>query len=198
MHRKYDGFTLVEVVVSLLILSLIMLSTLAALRTFANTHTKLQQVTERLDEMRLVTAFLRRSINQAVPVSKIQRGKNKTTYFLGTNKELIWAAPMPGPGAGGLKILRLSNSENNNLTLQVSDYLSAKDEPQWSNSKPHVLIKSLDSIQLAYRSEPQSEWQDKWEAAETSPYAVKMIISAQKRYWPEIIINLSDEPVHTL
>lgn len=193
MHRRYKGFTLVEVVVSLLILSLIMLSTLAALRTFANTQTKLQHVTERLDEMRLVTAFLRRSINQAVPVGKIQRGKNKTTYFLGTNKELIWATPMPGPGAGGLKILRLSTPKGNRLTLQFSDYLSAKDEPQWSNSKPHILVESLDSIKLAYRSEPQSEWQDKWDGAETNPYAVKIIISAQKRYWPEIIINLDNE-----
>ena len=193
MHRKYDGFTLVEVIVSLLILSLIMLSTLAALRTFANTQTKLQQVTERLDEMRLITAFLRRSINQSVPVSRIQRGKNKTTYFSGTNKELIWATPMPGPGAGGLKILRLSTTENKQLILQISDYISAKDKPRWENSKPHILIKSLDSIKLAYLSAPLSQWQDKWEATITSPFAVKVIISSQQRYWPEIIINLNDE-----
>ena len=53
------GFTLVEVVVALTILSLIMLATVTGLRTLANTQGTLERVTARIDEVRTVSGFLR-------------------------------------------------------------------------------------------------------------------------------------------
>ena len=60
------GFTLVEVVVALTILSLIMLATVTALRTLANTQGTLERVTARIDEVRTVSGFLRDLMEAAV------------------------------------------------------------------------------------------------------------------------------------
>lgn len=199
MNRRciHSGFTLVEVVISLTILSLIMLTTLTAIRTFGDTQAKLQQVTDRLDEMRLVTAFLRRTISQAVPVSRVRKDEGYGTYFSGKDNELIWTTPMVGPGLGGLKVLRLSNIEDRQLMIQISDFLSPIDEPEWTQIEPHTLVDQLDSFSLAYRASPWEEWMEKWDWSLTNPYAVKLLISANGRFWPEIIINLNDGQMHT-
>jgi len=195
--HSHKGFTLVEVVIALTILSLIMLTTLTAIRTFADTQTKLQQVTDRLDEMRLVTAFLRRAISQAVPVVRVREEEGYGTYFLGQEDELIWTTPMAGPGFGGLKVLRLSEVDEGQLVLQISDYLSPADEPIWADVERHTLIEHLDSVSLSFRATPAGEWLEQWDWSLSNPYAVKLLISAKSRYWPEMIINLNDGEMHS-
>lgn len=190
--KKQKGFTLVEVVIALTILSLIMLTTLTALRTFADTQEKLQRVTARLDEMRLVTKLLRRTIGQAVPVSRVKQEEAFGSYFFGDESELFWTTPMPGPGLGGLKVLHLAADTNGQLTLQIADYLTAAEEPEWSSLDHHILVEDLDSLLLAYREGPEFDWVEQWELSPASPYSVKMLISAHGRYWPEIVINLND------
>ena len=46
------GFTLVEVMVALTILSLVMMATVTGLRTLANTQTAIERATHRVDEIR--------------------------------------------------------------------------------------------------------------------------------------------------
>ena len=59
------GFTLVEVMVSITVLSMILLATVTALRTFGNTQSSLQRMTHRVDEVRSVSGFLRAAIESA-------------------------------------------------------------------------------------------------------------------------------------
>ena len=57
--RGQGGFTLVEVIVSLGILSLIMLATISALRTFGQTQVSLDKMIDRVDEVRTVSGMVR-------------------------------------------------------------------------------------------------------------------------------------------
>jgi len=165
---------------------------LTALRTFADTQERLQRVTERLDEMRLVTKLLRRTVGQAVPVSRVKEEEAFGSYFFGDGSELFWATPMSGPGLGGLKVLHLSTNTNGQLILQIADYLTAAAEPDWSGLDQQILVEELDSLLLAYRGGPEAEWAEQWELSPISPYSVKILISAHGRYWPEIVMNLND------
>ena len=49
---RQRGFTLVEVMVALTILSLVMLATVTGLRTLANTQVAIERMTSRVDEVR--------------------------------------------------------------------------------------------------------------------------------------------------
>ena len=60
------GFTLVEVMVALSILSLLLLATISALRTFGNTQVSVEKLTNRVDEVRTVSGFLRDTLQSAV------------------------------------------------------------------------------------------------------------------------------------
>ena len=63
LHR---GFTLVEVVVALAVLSLIMLATVTGLRTLGNTQVAVDRQVDRVSELRAVSSFLRDSFGAAV------------------------------------------------------------------------------------------------------------------------------------
>ena len=60
------GFTLVEVMVALVVLSLLMLGTLSALRTFGDTQTRIKATAQQTDQVRQVSQFLRNTLRQAV------------------------------------------------------------------------------------------------------------------------------------
>src|SRR5690606_14159465 len=64
---RQGGFTIVEVVVALTVLSLIVLATLTAVQTFGDTQARLETTLVRLDQMRMVSQFLRSTLRQAVP-----------------------------------------------------------------------------------------------------------------------------------
>ena len=59
VKSRAQGFTLVEVMVSLAILSLVMLVTVSGFRTLGNTATSISAMTGRTDELRSVSMFLR-------------------------------------------------------------------------------------------------------------------------------------------
>ena len=60
------GFTLVEVIVALAILSLVMLATVSGFRTLGNTATTISRMTDRSDELRSVSSFLRDAFENSV------------------------------------------------------------------------------------------------------------------------------------
>ena len=64
------GFTLVEVIVALGIFSLIMLATVSGYRTLGNTASTINHMTDRTDELRSVSTFLREAFEMPLWVQK--------------------------------------------------------------------------------------------------------------------------------
>src|SRR5690606_11879530 len=98
------GFTLVELLVTMALLSLLMLGMASALRTMAQTEERVDARLANADEFRIATGFLR-SI-----VERISARKNPTPItqgaspymFMGTPTALSWVGIMPARyGAGG-------------------------------------------------------------------------------------------------
>ena len=81
------GFTLVEVMVALTILSLVMMATVTGLRTLANTQGAIERTTNRVDEIRSVSSFLRDLLESAVVGEdmgglSLGGGSSEATYFV--------------------------------------------------------------------------------------------------------------------
>ena len=101
MRHKTDGFTLIEVVVSLAVLSLILLATVSALRTFANTQVSLDKMMGRVDEVRTVSGFIRDMFEGSVAGKQKAGGLSvggsgglELAYFEGTPQWVEWQAPV--------------------------------------------------------------------------------------------------------
>ncbi|NMG53970.1 prepilin-type N-terminal cleavage/methylation domain-containing protein [Aromatoleum aromaticum] len=207
-QRATRGFTLVEIIIALSLLSLIMLALVAALRTFGESGSRLEARSERADDMRLVSGFLRRIVSEASVAHprKLDDG-TEVPDFLGEPQALEWLAPMPARhGVGGLHWLRLSvrsEAEGFDLALQWVPFVPplqafAADpdaRPDWEDESARVLVRRLDSFSVAYQRLGRSDWQDNWSDAAVLPGRVAFKLRIGGASWPDLIVPvLAAEP----
>jgi prepilin-type N-terminal cleavage/methylation domain-containing protein len=186
------GFTIVELLISLVIFSLIMLGTLAAMRTFGESQSRIAQHTAHLDEMRQVSGLLRSLIGKAIPVPVFIKDRGLNTFFTGGEQHLVWVAPMDtGSGNGGVHFFRVSQQEDR-LVLQLLPFKSTENPPEWQAVKGHTLLQGVEKIEFGYLPALGNnyEWLDAWNLDYSSPALVRLNIKLNHKHWPEMIVRL--------
>lgn len=189
------GFTLIEVVISLAILSLIMVATIASLRTFGQTQFTLTSMTNRIDEVRSVSGFLRETFESSLigssngGFSSGGIGNNDPSYLQGTSNALSWKAFVQfGEGWGGAVLLRVERDEKA-LKLRWQDIPSAVNNVDWTGAPERVLVDEIQELNIAYRAGFDTDWQSDW-LENDPPALVRMTIKARDRFWPELIFKV--------
>ena len=192
-RAQVAGFTLVEIMVSLAILSMVVLATLTAFRSFADTQTRLEQLTQRNEEMRLVGNFLRQTIGQALPLrlEAVPDGVSNSSHFHGEAHELLWVAPMLRGTSqrSGLHAMRLFLDPQRRLILQLQPYVGPNHLPEWDSHTPQVLLEHVDTFKLAYRTQDEP-WEQEWDWQQDSPTHVMLELTVRERSWPRMVIAL--------
>jgi general secretion pathway protein J len=193
------GFTLVEVVVAMAILSLIMLATMTALRTFGKTQQTVTTMTGRVDDIRAVSGFLRDTLQAAVVSS--QRGGSLSAgpgggvrvppYFKGNARSLEWKAPvMFSESHGGIYLVRVAREEGQLVLRWLEPSGKPKDRNiDWSGAEQRTLLENVEALEVFYRADVDQPWQDNWKE-ENSPALVRLTIKADGRYWPDLIMEV--------
>ncbi len=190
------GFTLVEVIVSLGILSLIMLATISALRTFGQTQVSLDKMIDRVDEVRTVSSFLRDTFESSVvgPGSSgsglsIGGSGSEGSYLRGTAAAMDWKAFVQfGEGYGGAFLVRLERDQDV-LRLRWQDIPRSMRNVSWEGTDHRDLVDQLEILEIDYLPEFDDDWQSEW-LEQDSPALVRMTIKARGRYWPELILRV--------
>src|SRR5450830_1504104 len=104
------GFTLVELLVAMSLLSLVMLALVSALRTAAQTEERVDRKLQSADELRLVSSFLREVLGR-ISVQKtplVKQAGDSPYFFRGEPNEISWLGVLPARhGVGGRHHLRL-------------------------------------------------------------------------------------------
>ncbi|MFQ5765783.1 MAG: type II secretion system protein J, partial [Rhodospirillales bacterium] len=106
--RPESGFTLIELMVSLVLVGLIVSALAGALRTGLLGAGVVQKRVERIGEVRIAHGLIRRQLETAWPVSW---SENQTVYaaFEGTPESLAFITVMPPwPGLGGPHLVRIA------------------------------------------------------------------------------------------
>ena len=195
---KSAGFTLVEVIVALGIFSLIMLATVSGYRTLGNTASTITRMTDRTDELRSVSAFLRDALENSV-VGAASGGNSEMTfggssidqgpvsYFKVTNGGLEWRAKILfGEAYGGSYFLRLAKLDEE-LVLQWQDPRGSIEPGSWQGATQRKILDDLQSFEVWTRMDAQSKW-TRGDVDRDTPSHVKVVIKANDRYWPELIM----------
>jgi general secretion pathway protein J len=177
---------------------MVMVATIAAMRTLGNTRVTVEKLTERVDEIRIVSEFLRDTVGSAMPVVRVgsssesfSEGESYGTYFGGDTAHLMWVSPLvAGADIGGAFIMYLTLVDKQ-LQLRWYPYQSDVEAVNWNDLEPRILLQSVDEFQLGYLGFYGGEWLDLWDSSQRNPVAVRINIRAAKKYWPELIIRLN-------
>lgn len=194
-HRA-RGFTLVELLVSVAILSGLVLALTAALRTFAQTEIRLDERVLRDEDARVTSQFLG-AVFQRAAAHRWRGAEGAITrlLFVGRPDEVVWIGVMPArPGVGGLHYLRLTIDRSGaaaRLVLQYQPYDGLDTMPQWSAVEPHV-IAAVEDATLRYRDSRPAEpaWTAAWPHPERLPDGVALSVQAGGHAWPDVIVPM--------
>jgi general secretion pathway protein J len=189
------GFTLVEVVVSLAILSLVLLATVTGLRTLANTQSAIERMIGRVDEIRTVSSFLRDTMESAAVGESSGGGlalgsrSRDAAYFAMAPTGLAWKSTILfGEDFGGSYLIRVAK-ENELLVLRWQAPDASGQPGDWSVAEERTLVENVEEFEVSWREGYQDSWQQEWEVGD-QPSWVRLQVKAGGRYWPELIMEV--------
>jgi general secretion pathway protein J len=193
--KRMTGFTLLEVLGALVLLSLLLLGVYSGVRSATHTVQAGTQKIADLDEVRSAQMFLRRELEQAMaqPIARDDNGNN--IYFIGSSNEMRFVAPMPDYlGVSGPQIIDLKLVSNGDKGKQLVAALAVL-PPDGSKPKPlgdpQVLVDGVDDGSFSYRGMngqgQATDWQGDWNDIGNMPNIVSIKLTLQHgREWPQL------------
>jgi general secretion pathway protein J len=182
--------------VAVTILSLVMLATVTGFRTLATTQTSLTKITDRNDEIRSVSSFLRDALESAVIGTggsgglSLGGGGSDITIFETAPDRLIWKTSMLfGESAGGSYVVRVAR-EGSEIVLRWQRANPQGLIDDWNKASARTLVEDLQEFYVAYRRAASAEWQSEWDGR-GPPGWVRLRIRAGERYWPDIVMEVA-------
>lgn len=189
--RREAGMTLVEVMISAVVLSMVMLALSASLRTFATTYTAVERSADRTARLREVTYFLRHVLREAYSPHQ--------GAFDASANELTWLAPLDRVGtAGGIVWCRLRRAGD----LLMLDFAipdiekleAARSDPAWGAVIPsEALLEGVRRFDVSVLHEPgrgdlDASIEDNETLIDGLPPGVRLEWELTETDWPPLVV----------
>jgi len=186
----HKGFTLLELLVVMTLLSLLMTGLISAMRTMAQTETKIDQRFDRLDDLRTSHAFLAQTLGRlsAVRTDDPAKPGKSLSVFSATTDSLTWVGTLPArPNVGGRHFFQLtveSADLGDALVLRVAPGNVDLALPDWSVAERHVLMSGVAKLTIQAQGRPTQGhekasvwpqgWQDGWPITDLLPEQLRL------------------------
>ena len=200
------GFTLVEVLIALALLSLLMLVLSGALRAMGQVEERVDQRVEAADDYRLATQLLGDVLGRvsARRHAVLQAGSTaQAPFFEATPGALAWVGIMPARyGLGGRHYLRLAlepGAGGSQLVLRYAPWTGAATFSAWAQAQRLVLAAPATALTLSYLEPVSGQWSALWPPpgmpasalpASLLPAAVAIQVEGPEPAWPPLVIAL--------
>jgi len=197
--RRQHGFTLLEVLGALVLLSLLLVAVYGGVRSAIHGVRSGSAAIDRIDEIGSAQRFLRSELSQALaqPFSRDDRGQ--PVYFSGSEHEMRYVAPLPGYlGKLGsqLQVLKLVDGDNGDQRLELQLSLLPPDgQPPKPLGDPQVLLDHIAKGGFDYRGRDalnrELPWSSDWSDGTRLPQLVRIRLQVQGGYdWPALTVPL--------
>lgn len=199
-----QGFTLLELLIAISLLSLLMLGLGSTLMTVAQTQTKADARLQLLDQQRVTVRFLRTIFAQTSAMLNrdgVMVDGRRSNYFLGDGQVVQWLGVMPARfGAGGRTYFKLGLEPGvahggSDLVLRYLPWSAEQAKLDWGQATGQILETKVQALQLFYQDGAQGVhvWHSSWQSAEL-PSAIDMQVSTDAGHWHKTTMAIYATP----
>lgn len=199
------GFTLVELLVALTILSLVIGLIFGSLRLGVKMADSVESQVARSQRVHLVQRMLRRQLQQALPLEKAGAGESGRIDFEAGRERIEFVAPMTaGTSYSGLYRMSIKveddfdRSHGHRKLILSYELLIPDDDARFAEQEPQevtILDDFLDA-EFAYLDNSgrgADHWQDNWTDQSSLPGLIRLRIrhaDTEGFIWPDFIVAL--------
>ena len=199
--RKAAGFTLVEIMVAMVLLSITMLLLYSGL-SFALRSWDAGDVNgRRTADRRLGENFLRRELSELFPMRFKDATQLKVAFEGGANRIRFVSSRAPGVQAGGISLVGIEIEEDREKhTKDLVMYRAmpddeAKDFGPLDRGERHLLLGGVEQVTFGYfgaeNEFAEPKWQDTWDIAGRIPEMVRVRMQGKDgAALPELVVRV--------
>lgn len=201
---KQPGFTLLEVLLGMSIMSIMMLLLFASLRICVQNWNAGEKKIAQVSQAAIVQNFLQSRLHATIPLDAGFLEEPQFS-FQGGKEQLQFVAAMPASASRlGLQLFNLSmkqtaGEEGSELLVDIQPFFPQGDAEEWSEEQVVILTK-IHSLRFAYFGSDKvgealgnhdSVWQDDWEDRKALPSLVSIDIELSNGdIWPQLVVAL--------
>ncbi len=193
------GFTLVELLLAITLMSILLGLTYTGLRAATRSSQRGEQLLAAGGELRAAHQFMRRQLNQMLPLSFAVADDEEETriVFVGDARRIRYVAPMPGYlGSGGpqVQLVEVVNGDNDDMVVQFSHaLLQGFEEDRLYDRDPVILLEGVQSAGFEFLGRDEegelTGWTTSWDQQDVLPVAVRLdleFVEGLNLRWPDL------------
>ncbi len=208
-NNKHNGFTLIELIIALALLSVVMVLSASGFKFGSRVWERVESQSVHIDTLQAVQGFLRTSLSHSLVRDRLQEDNFNDAsesasllenLFSGGRQHLFYVSYSPQYGVDDYlyQYQLYLDEQTNSLAINYSPYnikLASSDK------KPLSIIEGVASLEIKYFSgfhtqDDNSSWQDRWDDIYSLPLLVKINVTFidRSKKWPELIIPMRHGP----
>ena len=189
------GFTLLEVLVALVMISFLLVMLYGSLYAGARNWRAGEVRAQENDDKRLVLSFIRQVTGEAIPMFRVD-GQDARVMFRGDNSSLQFVSRLPAHHTGsGIYFLKLEQ-EHDELLLRYTPLVGNNamfEEDIFVDAEHISLLGNIETFDLDYfgRDTPETgpAWHDDWDSMNSLPELIRLsILTYEPDSWPPMVI----------
>ncbi|MGY6276868.1 prepilin-type N-terminal cleavage/methylation domain-containing protein [Methylomonas sp. MgM2] len=200
--RPRNGFTLIEVMIAMTLLSVMVVLLFSSLKTAAESWNAGERKVAEVNNKAVVYQFFKRHLTTIRPLPMLNNEQNflaeNQQAFQGLPQSLIFVAALPAASARkGLQVfnIALDPADHSVLMVTLTPYRQIEGDTEFEPVKPEVLLENVADLRFAYFGKTEDidvlQWRDEWRVADRLPSLIKVSIQlADGSYWPEMVFAL--------
>jgi general secretion pathway protein J len=203
--RRAAGFTLVELLLALTLMSMLLALAYGGLRAATRATDRGQTILEDSSRIRMAHQFVRKQLNQMSPLAfDVSDDGAERTVFVGEAHRIRYVAPMPGYlGFGGPQVQELAivrGQDSYELVLSHALLQDFKEENLYERD-PIPLLGDIESAEFKFLGVDENGqltgWNSAWEDGATLPRSVSLEIEFKEDVyikWPLLTAAVRIDP----
>jgi general secretion pathway protein J len=179
------GFTILELIVSITILTLVLLIIGQGFRLGINSWEKGEAETVETQQLRILSGMLTQQLKSFYLYrTKLDDDVQESIVFQGEDDSILFVTTLVDSSYGGLKWVRYSYDEG--VLYYKEGLLPDKDILDNIEGDEEILASDIEEVLFEYYVSHEEEWKDSWENEDAVPDAVRVKLS----YFQPFRINL--------